>query len=82
MIPKIAKVIADGAYNTHKCHNVITARDAAAIIPPRKNAKLWKPTTAGAIARNEAVRAAKYQVLIAVLNWYTNPGIPVAETVG
>lgn len=30
------------------------------IIPPRKNAQLWKPTTAGAIARNEAVRACKY----------------------
>lgn len=28
--------------------------------PLRKNAQLWKPTTAGAIARNEAVRACKY----------------------
>ena len=43
-----------------RCHNVIAARGAAAIIPPRKNAQLWKPTTAGAIARNEAVRACKY----------------------
>ena len=32
----------------------------AAIIPPRKNAQLWKPSTAGARARNEAVRACKY----------------------
>jgi len=39
---------------------VIAARGAAAIIPPRKNAQLWKPTTAGAIAQNEAVRACKY----------------------
>jgi len=46
--------------DTRRCHNVIAARGAAAVIPPRKNAQLWKPTTAGAIARNEAVRACKY----------------------
>ena len=32
----------------------IAARGAAAIIPPRKNAKPWKPDTPGAIARNLA----------------------------
>ncbi len=47
---EIATVTADGAYDTHRCHNVIATRGAAAIIPPRKNAQLWKPTTAGAIA--------------------------------
>jgi hypothetical protein len=57
---EIATVTADGAYDTRRCHNVIAARGAAAVIPPRKNAQLWKPTTAGAIARNEAVRACKY----------------------
>jgi len=57
---EIATVTADGAYDTRRCHNVIAAPGAAAIIPPRKNAQLWKPTTAGAIARNEAVRACKY----------------------
>ena len=30
------------------------------LTPPRKNAKPWKPSTAGAIARNEALRASKY----------------------
>jgi hypothetical protein len=30
------------------------------LIPPRKNAKLWKPTSAGAIARNDAVNAQRY----------------------
>jgi hypothetical protein len=30
------------------------------VIPPRKNAKLWKPTSAGAIARNDAVNAQRY----------------------
>ena len=57
---EIATVTADGAYDTRKCHNVIAARGAAAIIPPRKNERAWTPTTAGAIARNEAVRACRY----------------------
>ena len=30
------------------------------MIPPRKNAKLWKPTSAGAIARNDAVNVQRY----------------------
>ena len=54
---EIASVTADGAFDTRKCHDAIAARGAAAIIPPRKNAKPWKPDTPGAIARNEALRA-------------------------
>lgn len=57
---QIATVTADGAYDTRRCHNVNAARGAAAIVPPRKNAQPWKPTTEGAIARNEAIRACKY----------------------
>lgn len=56
----IASVTADGAYDTRKCHEAIAARNAAAVIPPRKNAKPWKPTSPGAGARNEALRASKY----------------------
>ena len=56
----IESVNADGAYDTRKCHNAIAARNAHAVIPPRKNAKPWKPTSAGAIARNEAVNASRY----------------------
>jgi hypothetical protein len=56
----IGSVTADGAYDTRKCHDVIAARNAHAVIPPRKNAKPWKPTSAGAIARNEAVNASRY----------------------
>ncbi len=48
-------VTADGAFDTRKCHEAIAVRGAAAIIPPRKNAKPWKPDTPGAIARNEAL---------------------------
>jgi len=53
---EIGSVTADGAYDTCKCHNAIADRGASAAIPPRKNAKSWKPDTAGAIARNDAVR--------------------------
>ena len=57
---EIASVTADGAYDTRKCHDAIAERGAYAVIPPRKNAKLWKTVTAGAVARNEALRASKY----------------------
>ena len=56
----IASVTADGAYDTRKCHDAIAERGAAAVIPPRKNAKPWKTVTAGAVARNEALRASRY----------------------
>lgn len=57
---KIGSVTADGAYDTRKCHDAIADRGAHAVIPPRKNAKPWKAITAGAVARNEALRACKY----------------------
>ena len=56
---EIGSVTADDAFDTRKCHDAIAACGAAAIIPPRKNAKPWKPDTPGAIARNEALRASK-----------------------
>jgi hypothetical protein len=34
-----------GLYDTRKCHDAIAARNAHAIISPRKNAKMWKPDT-------------------------------------
>ena len=57
---ELGSVTADGAYDTRKCHDAIAARNAHAVIPPRKNAKLWKPDTLGAKARNDAVRSSKY----------------------
>lgn len=56
----IGSVTADGAYDTRKCHDAIAARNAHAVIPPRKNTKPWKTTSAGAIARNEAVNTSRY----------------------
>jgi len=43
-----------------QCHNTIAAHGAHAVIPPRNNAKPWKPTSPGAITRNEAVNASRY----------------------
>lgn len=57
---EIGSVTADGAYDTRKCHDAIADRGAHAVIPPRRNAKPWKAVTAGAAARNEALRASKY----------------------
>jgi len=54
---EIATVTADGAFDTRRCHDAIADRGAEAIIPPRRNAKPWKPTTAGARARNEILQA-------------------------
>ena len=56
----IGSVTADGAYDTRKYHEAIATRDAHAVVPPRKNAKPWKPTSAGAISRNDAVNAQRY----------------------
>jgi len=56
---KLASVSADGAYDTKACHGAIAQRCAQAIIPPRKNAKIWKDKSAGAQVRNQAVEACK-----------------------
>ena len=53
---EIGSVTADGAYDTRKCHDAVADRGAHAVIPPRKNAKPWTPSTAGAIARNVTLR--------------------------
>jgi len=70
---EIGSVTADGAYDTRKCHGAIAGRGADrgadAVIPPRKNAKPWKTVTAGAVARNEALRASKYLGRAIWRNW-------------
>lgn len=55
----IAAVIGDGAYDTKACHAAISARGAAAIIPTRKNAQLWKKFPPGTHARNETLLATR-----------------------
>ena len=66
---EIATVTADGAYDTRACHDAIAARGAAAIIPPRRNARPWKPDTTGARARNESLRASKHLGRALWRNW-------------
>ena len=56
----IATVSADGAYDTKGCHDAIALREAAAIIPIRKNGKPWKVKTTGDMARNEIYEATRY----------------------
>lgn len=55
----LLSVSEDGAYDTKACHEAIAQRQAAAIIPTRKNAKPWKDTLAGVLARNEILRTTR-----------------------
>ena len=55
----IASVSADGAYDTRNCLDAIAQRGSQAVIPPRKNASLWKRSSLGSTNRNEAVLACK-----------------------
>jgi hypothetical protein len=48
----IASVTANGVFDTRKCHDAIAARGAAAVTPPRRNNKAWRPDTAAAVERN------------------------------
>jgi hypothetical protein len=55
----IGSVTADGAYDTRGCHDAIARRGAQAVIPPRKNAALWKGGGLGTRVRNQAVLACR-----------------------
>lgn len=55
----VASVSADGAYDTQACHAAIAQRGAMAVIPPRKNAQVWKDNGTGAQVRNAAVAACR-----------------------
>ncbi|RJE81099.1 transposase, partial [Paracoccus sp. JM45] len=50
-------------------HDAVADRGAAAIIPPRRNARLWKPDTAGARARNEILQTSKLLGRALWRNW-------------
>lgn len=53
----IGKVTADGAYDTRACHAAIAERGAVAVIPVRRNGRVWKENTNAAHARNDILRA-------------------------
>jgi hypothetical protein len=56
----IASIGGDGAYDTRAAYAASAARNAALIVPPRRNGKPWKTRTAGASERNETLRAARH----------------------
>lgn len=51
---------ADGARYARRCHTAIIARQAAAIIPIRKNGRPWKEDCPAACARNETLRTTRH----------------------
>ncbi len=53
----VASVSGDGSDDTKACHAAIAQRGAQAVIPPRRNARPWKTTRKGSLARNEALKA-------------------------
>lgn len=55
----IDTLTADGAYDTQACHCAIAARRARAVIPTRRDGRLWKETTRKAQARNQTLRATR-----------------------
>jgi hypothetical protein len=58
-IPPEQEIANVTAFDIRKCYDAFAARGAAAIIPPRKNAKPWKPDSPGAAARKEILRTSK-----------------------
>ncbi|MBL3607543.1 hypothetical protein JMM60_01825 [Rhodovulum sulfidophilum] len=64
---EIGTVSSDGGCDMHKCHHAIVYRGTHAFgpeavmssRPPRKKARLWKPSTGGAIVRTEAIRVSE-----------------------
>ena len=65
-LPRTDLAYGHGARYAKSCEAIqdrgadLDLRNLSIEIPPRKNAKMWKPDMPGARARNEAVRSSKY----------------------
>lgn len=57
---RIDSVYTDGAYDTKLRRQVISDRQAHAVIPPGKNARPWKDKKFGALERNELLKTVKH----------------------
>ena len=57
---QIGTVMADGAYDTRRCHKAIIEREAVPIIPIRRNGRLWKEDCPAARVRNETLRTTRH----------------------
>ena len=56
---QIGTVTGDGAFDTRRCHTAILDRGGTAVIPIRKNGRLWKEDCPAARARNDILRATR-----------------------
>ena len=56
---QIGTVTGDGAFDTRRCHVALLDRGGTAVIPIRKNVRLWKEDCPAARARNDILRASK-----------------------
>ncbi|MBP0447881.1 IS5 family transposase [Roseomonas sp. SSH11] len=57
---RIGMISGDGAYDTPGVYEASASRDAALVVPQRRNGKPWKAKTTGAAARNETLRAIRH----------------------
>lgn len=56
---QIGSVTGDGAFDTRRCHTAILERGAVAVIPIRRNGRLWREDCPAATARNDILRATR-----------------------
>lgn len=56
---RIDSVLTDGAYDKKYCRQVISDRQAHAVIPSRKNATPWKDKKLRSLERNELLKTVK-----------------------
>ncbi len=56
---QIGTVTGDGAFDTRRCHTAILDRGGTAVIPIRKNGRLWKEDCPAARVRNDILRASR-----------------------
>jgi len=68
-VEPIDSVYTDGAYDTKQCREMISDRQAHAVIPARKNAKPWKDTKISSLERNELLRTVKHLGKTIWKNW-------------
>ena len=59
-VERIGVISGDGAYDTRGVYEASAARDAALVVPPRRNGTPWKARITGAAERNESLRAIRH----------------------
>ncbi|MBB5696466.1 hypothetical protein FHS87_004537 [Roseomonas pecuniae] len=57
---EIGSIGGAGAYDTRAAYEAVAARNAACLVPPRRNGKPWRTRTVGADERIETLRAVRH----------------------